>query len=100
MDLKAEFPNFDVMGEKTRYEYIILSFLNECQGSIKLSVSTLEEQELGNREKYVQLLVLVTHSGPDDFEFSDLTNPEGNIEKLPITVCKYLIEHMGGSVEY
>lgn len=30
IDLKAEFPNFDVMGEKTRYQYIILSFLNEC----------------------------------------------------------------------
>ena len=63
-------------------------------------MSTLEEQELGNREKYVQLLFLVSHSGPDGFEFTDLSNSDGNIDKLPVTICKYLIEQMGGSVKY
>ena len=52
VDLKAEFPNLKILGEKRLYLSILLNFLNECQGEVRILVESVEEQDVGHQEKY------------------------------------------------
>lgn len=97
-DLRAKFTCLYIHGDQKWYTNMMLSFLNECNGHVSISVQVEEEQKINSLEKYVLLAIRISDSEPGEFQFTDLSDPNGSIERLPISISKQLIEKMGGSV--
>jgi hypothetical protein len=46
---------------------MMLSFLNECNGHVSISVQVEEEQKINSLEKYVLLAIRISDSEPGEF---------------------------------
>ena len=51
-DLRAQFKNYKVCGDKQVFYNFLMNFIYHCEGELSITVITLDEQKLSNSEKY------------------------------------------------
>ena len=56
-DIRAEFKSLNINGDRKRFYNFMMNFMHHCVGELNISIATLEEQNLGNHEKYAQLAI-------------------------------------------
>ena len=58
-DIKAQFKSYKINSDRKRFYNFLMNFMHHCVGELNISIVTMEEQNLGNHEKYAQLAIRI-----------------------------------------